>query len=74
MVRFWTSSSACFTLGSSLRRSARSPLIEALYNGTTEADITTEVIFEDGRKGAISARVKIADCEIVPVSTKEKAA
>ena len=50
------------------------PLIEALYNGTKEADITTEVIFEDGRKGAISARVKIADCEIVPVSTKEKAA
>ena len=50
------------------------PLIEALYNGTTEADITTEVIFEDGRKGAISARVKIADCEIVPVSAKEQAA
>jgi long-chain acyl-CoA synthetase len=50
------------------------PLIEALYNGSTEADITTEVIFEDGRKGAISACVKIRDCEILPVPTKDKAA
>lgn len=50
------------------------PLIKALYDGTQEADITTEVIFEDGRKGAISARVKIVECEIFPLMTKEKAA
>ena len=50
------------------------PLITALYDGTQEADITTEVIFEDGRKGAISARVKIVECEIFPLATKEKAA
>ena len=50
------------------------PLIKALYDGTQEADITTEVIFEDGRKGAISARVKIVECEIFPLATKEKAA
>ena len=27
------------------------PLIEALYDGSKEADISTEVTFEDGRKG-----------------------
>ena len=38
------------------------PLINALYNGSKEADISTEVTFEDGRKGVISARVrKFAD-------------
>ncbi len=36
------------------------PLIKALYDGSKEADISTEVTFEDGRKGHISARVKIA--------------
>ncbi len=44
------------------------PLIDALYDGSTEADISTEVTFEDGRKGVISARVKIADCTIFPVT------
>ena len=42
------------------------PLVNALYDGSQEADITTEVTFEDGRKGAISARVKIRDMEIHP--------
>ena len=37
------------------------PLIKALYDGSKEADISTEVTFEDGRKGTISARVKIRD-------------
>jgi long-chain acyl-CoA synthetase len=37
------------------------PLIKALYDGSDEADISTEVTFEDGRKGTISARVKIKD-------------
>ena len=27
------------------------PLIKALYDGSNEADISTEVTFEDGRKG-----------------------
>jgi long-chain acyl-CoA synthetase len=35
------------------------PLVKALYDGSREADISTEVTFEDGRKGVISARVKI---------------
>jgi long-chain acyl-CoA synthetase len=37
------------------------PLIAALYSGTKEADIATEVTFEDGRKGMLSARVRIRD-------------
>ncbi|ANW01261.1 AMP-binding protein [Bradyrhizobium icense] len=37
------------------------PLVTALYDGSHEADISTEVIFEDGRKGVIAARVKIRD-------------
>jgi long-chain acyl-CoA synthetase len=43
------------------------PLIQALYDGSTESDISTEVTFEDGRKGVISARVKIKDMNLYPV-------
>jgi long-chain acyl-CoA synthetase len=51
------------------------PLIKALYDGSKEADISTEVTFEDGRKGVISARVKIRDMQTVPVpAAMEKAA
>jgi long-chain acyl-CoA synthetase len=37
------------------------PLVAALYDGSTEADISTEVTFEDGRKGTIAARVRVMD-------------
>ena len=51
------------------------PLIDALYDGSKEADISTEVTFEDGRKGVISGDVKIRDMKIEPVSVRtEKAA
>ena len=51
------------------------PLINALYDGSKEADISTEVTFEDGRKGVISARVKIRDMRTEPVpAPMEKAA
>ncbi|MBS0247229.1 MAG: AMP-binding protein [Proteobacteria bacterium] len=51
------------------------PLITALYDGSHEADISTEVTFEDGRKGVISARVKIRDMKTEPVpAPMEKAA
>jgi long-chain acyl-CoA synthetase len=43
------------------------PLIAALYDGTKEAAISTEVTFEDGRKGVIAARVKIRDMKTNPV-------
>jgi long-chain acyl-CoA synthetase len=41
------------------------PLVTALYNGSHEADISTEVTFEDGRKGTIAARVKIRDLQAI---------
>jgi long-chain acyl-CoA synthetase len=44
------------------------PLIKALYDGSKESDISTEVTFEDGRKGTISARVKIRDMKTVPAA------
>ncbi len=44
------------------------PLIEALYDGSKEADISTEVTFEDGRKGTLAARVKIRDMDTTPAS------
>jgi long-chain acyl-CoA synthetase len=36
-------------------------LVHALYDGSTQATIATEVTFEDGRKGVINARVAIRD-------------
>jgi long-chain acyl-CoA synthetase len=51
------------------------PLIKAFYDGSSEADISTEVTFEDGRKGVISARVKIRDMKPLPApATLGKAA
>ncbi|UVF17979.1 AMP-binding protein [Microvirga terrae] len=44
------------------------PLIDALYDGSSEADISTEVTFEDGRKGVIAARVKIRDLTLYPAA------
>ena len=44
------------------------PLINALYDGSNEAAISTQVTFEDGRKGTISARVKIRDVATVPAA------
>jgi long-chain acyl-CoA synthetase len=41
------------------------PLVKALYDGSSEADISTEVTFEDGRKGVIAARVKVVDAKVV---------
>lgn len=50
------------------------PLVTALYDGSKEADISTEVTFEDGRKGTISARVKIRDMTVGHVSALGQAA
>jgi long-chain acyl-CoA synthetase len=50
------------------------PLIEALYDGSAEADIATQVTFEDGRKGVLAARVKIRDMAAVKGSALERAA
>jgi long-chain acyl-CoA synthetase len=49
--------------------------VTALYDGSKEADISTEVTFEDGRKGIIAARVKIRDMQASPApAALEKAA
>jgi long-chain acyl-CoA synthetase len=50
------------------------PLITALYDGSSEADISTQVTFEDGRKGTISARVKNRDMQPAAPAPLEKAA
>jgi long-chain acyl-CoA synthetase len=50
-------------------------LVKALYDGAGEAAISTEVTFEDGRKGTMSARLKIRDVTVRPVAPAlEKAA
>jgi long-chain acyl-CoA synthetase len=53
-----------------VRRSAISErygeLIDALYRGASEVFARTEVTFEDGRKGTISATVMIHDMEVHP--------
>lgn len=46
------------------------PLVTALYDGSEAADISTEVTFEDGRKGVISARVKVRDAKTYPVTAE----
>ncbi|MGI8525469.1 MAG: AMP-binding protein [Pseudolabrys sp.] len=50
------------------------PLVQALYDGSREADIATEVTFEDGRKGMLKARVKVADVKTEPVAPALEAA
>lgn len=41
-------------------------LIDALYDGSKEKYVETEVVFEDGRKGKISANVEIRDVTVFP--------
>jgi long-chain acyl-CoA synthetase len=42
-------------------------LIEALYDGSTEKHVETEVVFEDGRKGKLSATVQVRDMKTYPL-------
>ncbi|MFO1363711.1 MAG: AMP-binding protein [Burkholderiales bacterium] len=50
------------------------PLVAALYGGKRECFIETQVRFEDGRTGSISANLKIADAKTYPVAAAKKAA
>jgi long-chain acyl-CoA synthetase len=45
------------------------PLVEALYDGSTEKYVETEMTFEDGRKGIVRATVKIHEAKTYPVET-----
>ncbi len=45
-------------------------LVKALYDGSKVADVSTEMTFEDGRKGVLSARLAIRDMKTYPVPAK----
>ncbi len=49
-------------------------LLGALYDGSHEIFTNTEVTYEDGRKGAISATLEIRDAKVVPVNGDTKVA
>jgi long-chain acyl-CoA synthetase len=40
------------------------PLVKALYNGSKTADISVEVVFEDGRKGKIEGHMQVLDAQM----------
>ncbi len=49
-------------------------LVNALYDGSSEIYTETEVTYEDGRKGQITATLEIRDAKVVPVTTSKIAA
>ncbi|MBB5515023.1 long-chain acyl-CoA synthetase [Rubricella aquisinus] len=49
-------------------------LIIALYDGSESVFAKTEVTYEDGRKGFVSATLEIRDAAVVPVQTQQVAA
>ncbi|GHG81978.1 AMP-binding protein [Pseudodonghicola xiamenensis] len=49
-------------------------IIAALYDGSERISTTTEVTYEDGRKGSISATLELRDAAVVPVTPQRMAA
>lgn len=49
-------------------------LVNTLYDGSSEIYTETEVTYEDGRKGKISATLEIRDAKVVPVTASKIAA
>ena len=49
-------------------------LLVALYDGSEEVYTTTEVTYEDGRKGSISATLKIVPVQVAVEQTAKVAA
>jgi len=47
------------------------PLIKALYDGSMECHVVTEVTFEDGRKGVVEGDVAIRDMKVYPSRAAE---
>ncbi|GAA6180926.1 long-chain fatty acid--CoA ligase [Shimia sp. NS0008-38b] len=45
-------------------------LVDALYGGASAVSTETEVTYEDGRKGSISATLTLCDARVVPVASK----
>ena len=50
------------------------PLIDGLYNGATEASISAEITYEDGRKGRLAGTSRIVDAEPYPKAEARRAA
>ncbi len=44
------------------------PFVTALYDGSAEAKISTEVTFEDGRKGMLQGQVRVLDVKTFPAA------
>jgi long-chain acyl-CoA synthetase len=49
-------------------------LVNALYDGSREIYTETEVTYEDGRKGKISATLEIRDAAVAAVRAQKVAA
>ncbi len=49
-------------------------LLGALYDSSDEIFTTTEVTYEDGRKGSISATLQVVRADVVPMETRKVAA
>ncbi|RFP85853.1 long-chain fatty acid--CoA ligase [Rhodobacteraceae bacterium 63075] len=49
-------------------------IIDAMYDGKDEIYTETEVTYEDGRKGSISATLQIRDAQVQPVKAQKVAA
>jgi len=49
-------------------------IIAALYDGSDRISTVTEVTYEDGRKGEITATLDISDARVVPVAVQKVAA
>jgi long-chain acyl-CoA synthetase len=49
-------------------------IITALYDGSDTVSTVTEVTYEDGRKGSISATLDVRDAAVAPVSAQKMAA
>lgn len=45
-------------------------LVDALYDGSDTVSTVTEVTYEDGRKGSISATLALRDAAVVPIAAK----
>ncbi len=45
-------------------------IIAALYDGSKQVNTVTEVTYEDGRKGSISATLEVRDAAVVPAGTR----
>ena len=50
------------------------PLIDALYDGSGSCFIETQVRFEDGRTGSVSADLKIVDAKTFSAAPAKRAA